>query len=962
MKWAWLTPRPVWTVGPSKPGELVPPVLPGRRGKPAGRIAPCWTAPPTHVLLHSSVSILFPTKKKPQGSKLGSRSAFIVSPADRWLAGNSSKQQIDVHPPALTHHQRPSPSCPSEGTVGELDEICFSTEKGQYAKIFIQVDLDQPLVPCVRIRNHVQRVLYEGLVVLGFACGCVGHKENVCPLKVPPALITMDEDADNQPTPIETEANYIVGQGRQLSVTNAESVIFVTGKGLQSRRGMGLANNSNEVDRSYCASKRGGSYSSSFAIGLHTVTPKLSITRHVHHVQSNMELRHGDCGMGILGGTDLPPNHNHTVLHMFLNKISMRGRMKSVHLILMREEVQCSMGACFTQNLLPYSFLEANIESIWTMKVISWNCCGAAKLEFRRTTMDIKKEHNLAIFVLLETKVAGSRAMEIAQGLGMPRCEIMDANGLVGGIWVLWDDMQVTIDILNKGAQVIHAMVKFGGSPVPLFRIRVYTECMDMCNLLDLGFRGPKYTWVDMRENNHIIREWLDSSVFGPDPVVNPIWPSCLIKLIELVHPTEGKEDEAAKGWKGLMTMVVESRCRSVLLLLLSRRSMEEGGSVMFLTFLLLSIFCNVFGLPIATRWVQWAKRAKRLERARRVGVGQMSKRVEDYEIWNTIRSMKPWKAPRPDVLHAMFFQKYWEKVKGKLCGEIRNVFSTGIMLDHWNYSFITLIPKTQNPKLVSQFRPIGLCNVIYKLVTKIIVLRLKPIMGDLISLLQASFILAIPNYYMQGSYLPEATHKELDSLSRQYIWGSTTGKRKANLVSWDRLAQPRSIGGLGIKSSKDANQASMAKAHWRLLIEKEKLWSKAICEKYSIKDPKSKLPKSSSVLDNIAKGKHIIEKGIKWIPKSGQNIFSGKIIGLVINHLKTFFMDHSHRRVRILRWEILFSRMVNGIGEKLLILYQLRLKSVVEPFHSSTSLINKIIFLGVYLLMAWFSLALHIV
>ncbi|GLT32930.1 hypothetical protein SLA2020_075600 [Shorea laevis] len=106
-----------------------------------------------------------------------------------------------------------------------------------------------------------------------------------------------------------------VGQGRQLSATNAESVISATRKGLQSSRGMGPTNNSNEVDQPYCASKRGGSYSfSSSTIGLGTANPKSSITRQVHHVQSNMELGDGDCGMEPPGGTDLPPNHNHTVL------------------------------------------------------------------------------------------------------------------------------------------------------------------------------------------------------------------------------------------------------------------------------------------------------------------------------------------------------------------------------------------------------------------------------------------------------------------------------------------------------------------------------------------------------------------------------------------------------------------------------------------------------------------------
>ncbi|GLT29812.1 hypothetical protein SLA2020_046560 [Shorea laevis] len=110
-------------------------------------------------------------------------------------------------------------------------------------------------------------------------------------------------------------------------------------------------------------------------------------------------------------------------------------------------------------------------------------------------------------------------------------------------------------------------------------------------------------------------------------------------------------------------------------------------------------------------------------------------------EIWFAIKSMKPWKAPGPDGLHAAFFQQYWDSINPKLCNEIRLVFSSGTMPESWNNSLICLIPKVQNPETISQFRPIGLCNVIYKIVTKIIVLRLRDLIGDLISPLQSSFI-----------------------------------------------------------------------------------------------------------------------------------------------------------------------------------------------------------------------------
>jgi hypothetical protein len=59
-----------------------------------------------------------------------------------------------------------------------------------------------------------------------------------------------------------------------------------------------------------------------------------------------------------------------------------------------------------------------------------------------------------------------------------------------------------------------------------------------------------------------------------------------------------------------------------------------------------------------------------------------------------------------------------------------------------WNDTVISLIPKTDNPKCVSDLRPISLYNVTYKVVSKVLASRLRTILDDVISPSQNAFVL----------------------------------------------------------------------------------------------------------------------------------------------------------------------------------------------------------------------------
>ena len=72
---------------------------------------------------------------------------------------------------------------------------------------------------------------------------------------------------------------------------------------------------------------------------------------------------------------------------------------------------------------------------------------------------------------------------------------------------------------------------------------------------------------------------------------------------------------------------------------------------------------------------------------------------------------------------------------------EIKEVFRRHKVPDYLNQTFVALIPKQAGPETVSHYRPISLCNTIYKVISKIIVLRIRPLLPSLISPMQIAFL-----------------------------------------------------------------------------------------------------------------------------------------------------------------------------------------------------------------------------
>ncbi|KAL0005724.1 hypothetical protein SO802_013285 [Lithocarpus litseifolius] len=197
-----------------------------------------------------------------------------------------------------------------------------------------------------------------------------------------------------------------------------------------------------------------------------------------------------------------------------------------------------------------------------SMNIIVWNSRGVLKPNFQNHVRELARIHNPAILVIMETTLGGARAKEITDRLPFDGAIHTETVRFIGGLWLLWNSNLVEFVQLANTEQEIHMEVKvpatnlswiffafyasprsvercilwenlikvaefhnkpwviagdfnepllgedkFGGRPVNISRSLLFKDCLDKCNMVDLGFSGPRYTWTNRRELNNLIQE-----------------------------------------------------------------------------------------------------------------------------------------------------------------------------------------------------------------------------------------------------------------------------------------------------------------------------------------------------------------------------------------------------------------------------------------------------------------------
>lgn len=133
-----------------------------------------------------------------------------------------------------------------------------------------------------------------------------------------------------------------------------------------------------------------------------------------------------------------------------------------------------------------------------------------------------------------------------------------------------------------------------------------------------------------------------------------------------------------------------------------------------------------------------------------------LNRPVTKEEVSEVLNNMQNGKAPGPDGFNVDFFKSGWNIVKQDIMNVVEDSRMNRTILKVLNTSFISLIPKQDNAQTPDMYRPIALCNVVYKIISKVVEKRLKSLLPTLVFVEQSGYVESkqILNNIIQAHYV----------------------------------------------------------------------------------------------------------------------------------------------------------------------------------------------------------------
>lgn len=140
--------------------------------------------------------------------------------------------------------------------------------------------------------------------------------------------------------------------------------------------------------------------------------------------------------------------------------------------------------------------------------ILCWNCRGAKSREFLIGLKELRRNHKPMLIILLEQRISGMETDVICKKVGKPHWIRPDAEGFSGGIWLLWDEAEVQINLIHAHKFFVHAEVRNVGGINWLLTVIYASPKTTIQNHLwvsleEMWIKGP---WMLVGDFNCVLR------------------------------------------------------------------------------------------------------------------------------------------------------------------------------------------------------------------------------------------------------------------------------------------------------------------------------------------------------------------------------------------------------------------------------------------------------------------------
>ncbi|KAL6199614.1 hypothetical protein ACLB2K_029398 [Fragaria x ananassa] len=367
-------------------------------------------------------------------------------------------------------------------------------------------------------------------------------------------------------------------------------------------------------------------------------------------------------------------------------------------------------------------------------RILFWNSRSASSDKFRSSIQELVKMNNVDILFICEPRIQFEGAKKFLLSLGFTDFVGREANGFSGGIWLLWNKNKVDIDIVDSNFQSISVKVSWIGSS-PWLLTGVYaspynTSRSSLWSYFDSISQKFGLPWVLLGDFNELLsyadkiggsnhyrfggmRDWVSRNglVDLRYQDADYTWSNNVVKERRRRNKIDGLYD--ANGvWTTDMTGIQQIAVDFF-------RKLFTAEPVEDLRVIIPSLFPEIPDADMV----------------------RMNRPITERDIHSALFRIAKFKAPGVDGFPALFFQRHWNLCAAEIISVVTQASSSGSVPPSLNHTLITLVPKFPSPQDMQFFRPISLCCTVYKIISKIFVDRVRPLLRKWISPNQVSFV-----------------------------------------------------------------------------------------------------------------------------------------------------------------------------------------------------------------------------